>query len=640
MAIVLRLTKGEALTFEELDGNFYDLDTRTSSLEQLKNNWNNAYSWGDHATVGYLTFYNETDPVFTASAAYNITTQNITNWGTAYNWGDHGDAGYLTNLTNTSIGTLQDVDTSAGITQNDVLKWTGSAWVPSANTLTETDPVFRAHVSYDISETNITNWNTAHGWGDHANAGYLDGDDPAANITTQNITNWNDAYGWGDHSAAGYLSSLGSIANHSDVSLSGVSDGFTLVWQTDQFVPQAVSGGTNVSISDNSPASPVNGDMWWDSSDGVLKIYYNDGTSLQWVDAVPQGGGGSGSGYSDANVATYLNGNLDTNIIPDTNDTYDIGSATNKIKDLYIGPNTLYFGDMTLSQTGTGASAQLVMPAMQLTGHLLPDTNATYDLGSAEYKIRHLYLSNNSLWLGDSVKMDLDDEGNARFKKRKQRAGHVPKVILDEAILAGIGADAAAVATHALAWFNAETGIGVTPNLEPDAVDLSDKRITIDLWYAYAVTHIPNFATTYPDPGFLFPAPDDPNYDEDEYEQINKIGQQGFLKAPIVIGDGSPINIPLKANFPYYVLKLPTAPIVIHVGEARPEEGAAFTINLYVEQGLTPQNVTDVQILNLEGNLLPANLRTSGTVEASSVNLMNIKGIFLGGAWNVINEII
>ena len=61
---------------------------------------------------------------------------------------------------------------------------------------------------------------------------------------------------------------------------------------------------------------------------------------------------------------------------------------------------------------------------------------------------------------------------------------------------------------------------------------------------------------------------------------------------------------------------------------------------MYVEQGLTPQNVADVQILNLEGTLLPANLRTSGTVEASSVNLMNIKGIFLGGAWNVINEII
>jgi hypothetical protein len=31
-------------------------------------------------------------------------------------------------------------------------------------------------------------------------------------------------------------------------------------------------------------------------------------------------------------------------------------------------------------------------------GHLIPDTNAAYDLGNAEYKFRHLYLSNNSLY--------------------------------------------------------------------------------------------------------------------------------------------------------------------------------------------------------------------------------------------------
>lgn len=30
-------------------------------------------------------------------------------------------------------------------------------------------------------------------------------------------------------------------------------------------------------------------------------------------------------------------------------------------------------------------------------GSLIPDTNAQYDLGSAEYKFRHLYLSDNSV---------------------------------------------------------------------------------------------------------------------------------------------------------------------------------------------------------------------------------------------------
>ena len=49
-------------------------------------------------TPNYLTSYTETDPVFSASAAANVTTQKITNWDTAYGWGNHASAGYLTAL--------------------------------------------------------------------------------------------------------------------------------------------------------------------------------------------------------------------------------------------------------------------------------------------------------------------------------------------------------------------------------------------------------------------------------------------------------------------------------------------------------------------------------------------------------------
>jgi len=47
-------------------------------------------------TPNYLTA--ETDPVFTASAAANVTAQKITNWDTAYGWGNHASSGYLTAL--------------------------------------------------------------------------------------------------------------------------------------------------------------------------------------------------------------------------------------------------------------------------------------------------------------------------------------------------------------------------------------------------------------------------------------------------------------------------------------------------------------------------------------------------------------
>ncbi len=42
-------------------------------------------------------------------------------------------------------------------------------------------------------------------------------------------------------------------------------------------------GGASVTISSTAPADPTAGDMWWDSDNGNLYIYYDDGTSQQWV---------------------------------------------------------------------------------------------------------------------------------------------------------------------------------------------------------------------------------------------------------------------------------------------------------------------------------------------------------------------
>lgn len=86
-------------------------------------NWDTAYGWGNHASAGYLTSYTETDPVFVAHAAYNVTNTKISNWDTAYGWGNHASAGYATNLDGLSDVTL--TSPSAG----QVLKYNGTAWV-------------------------------------------------------------------------------------------------------------------------------------------------------------------------------------------------------------------------------------------------------------------------------------------------------------------------------------------------------------------------------------------------------------------------------------------------------------------------------------------------------------------------------
>ena len=53
---------------------------------------------------------------------------------------------------------------------------------------------------------------------------------------------------------------------------------------TTAFVAAALVGGASTaSISDSAPGSPVHGQLWWDSATGGFFIYYNDGTSSQWV---------------------------------------------------------------------------------------------------------------------------------------------------------------------------------------------------------------------------------------------------------------------------------------------------------------------------------------------------------------------
>jgi hypothetical protein len=178
-------------------------------------NWNAAYSWGNHASAGYLTVANaqvqyqpydsaltaisditspsgllrktspdtwaldtnayltvETDPIFSASPASGITNNAITNWNTAYSWGDHSTAGYLLSSTASTTYQSKDADLTAIAAlagTNGLLKKTSvNTWVlDTTEYLNSTSP------ASSITNANINNWNTAYNWGNHATAGYL-----------------------------------------------------------------------------------------------------------------------------------------------------------------------------------------------------------------------------------------------------------------------------------------------------------------------------------------------------------------------------------------------------------------------------------------------------------------------------------
>lgn len=75
----------------------------------------------------------------------------------------------------------------------------------------------------------------------------------------------------------------------------------------------------------------------------------------------------------------------------------------------------------------TSYSLETSNDEITLRNHIIPDTTDTYDIGSAEKKIRDIYVSDDSLWIGDNHKVSISG-GKMKFRKRK--LNYVPAIIL------------------------------------------------------------------------------------------------------------------------------------------------------------------------------------------------------------------
>ena len=145
-----------------------------------------------------------------------------------------------------------------------------------------------------------------------------------------------------------------------------------------------------VTTDDTAPIDPSDGALWWKSDEGVLKIYYQDADSSQWVDASPGGGGGGGSiSASDVinDLTPQLGGNLDLN-------TKDIQGTGN----ISISGNGTFGGGLT-------ASANAAVGSLNVTGvstfgshvTIADDSKITVgDNGNSYLEIYHQTSDNNT----------------------------------------------------------------------------------------------------------------------------------------------------------------------------------------------------------------------------------------------------
>jgi hypothetical protein len=120
-------------------------------------------------------------------------------------------------------------------------------------------------------------------------------------------------------------------------------------WNGEVWLQAAPNAASSIAlIGDLAPASPVPGQFWWESDTGKLFVWYDDGNSAQWVEAVA---GSSNAGF----VTPQMFGAVGDGV---TDDTAAVQAAAASGEDIYVPPGRYLIKDMITIQAGvcwTGA---------------------------------------------------------------------------------------------------------------------------------------------------------------------------------------------------------------------------------------------------------------------------------------------
>jgi hypothetical protein len=123
-----------------------------TSIVDNSTNWNEAYSWGNHSLAGYLTDYTETDPIFNSHTVSNIIngTGFLINDGTG-NW-SYDNTTYLTNESDPIFA----ASVASNITTTNLSQW-NSAYNHSQLTTGNPHNIDLADIGESYSSINY--WN-------------------------------------------------------------------------------------------------------------------------------------------------------------------------------------------------------------------------------------------------------------------------------------------------------------------------------------------------------------------------------------------------------------------------------------------------------------------------------------------------
>ena len=95
-----------------------------------------------------------------------------------------------------------------------------------------------------------------------------------------------------------------SPSNGDTVVINGFTYTYASATNTWKTTPSSGGGGASVTSSNTAPSSPTDGDLWWSTTDARMYVYYNDGSSSQWVStSTPGPRGETGLNVTTSNTA-------------------------------------------------------------------------------------------------------------------------------------------------------------------------------------------------------------------------------------------------------------------------------------------------------------------------------------------------
>tara|TARA_E500000331_G_C17248513_1_gene710101 strand:- start:164 stop:1333 length:1170 start_codon:yes stop_codon:yes gene_type:complete len=288
------------------------------------------------------------------TVSWSNALDNSGNWDDAHGWGNHAAAGYLTSVPAMALDGLSNVDATTGLQNGSILKYNGASW-EAAPDLNDND--------------NTTYVQSAQASGSNVNL----------RLTGSDATNDD------------ILVSAGTNVTFSSVSVNG----FTIDATTSSNLPAGLSF-SDPDFTIGSGSAGYSSIIFTQASGTAPQIRNSADPSATGISIWGAYSGG-GTMQEDVHLGTSGIPSKFQNLNPKTDSTYDLGTNALRWQKVYADdidtPSVTTGNNSLVFNTNSNDRWEITS-----AGHILPRDNETYDIGSAEKKVRHLFLSDNTIY--------------------------------------------------------------------------------------------------------------------------------------------------------------------------------------------------------------------------------------------------